>query len=97
MINAPLSSEYPAMPLVDRDNHFEFGENWRVYAKTIDSARLQGAILGFRKLFPDGLSNKTFLDIGCASGLHSLAALSLGASSVPATELSEGDGSQLNV
>jgi hypothetical protein len=50
------------MPLVDRDNHFEFGENWRVYAKTIDSARLQGAILGFRKLFPDGLSNKTFLD-----------------------------------
>jgi 2-polyprenyl-6-hydroxyphenyl methylase/3-demethylubiquinone-9 3-methyltransferase len=77
------------MTLTDRDSHFEFGQNWRDYAKTIDSARIAGAVQGLQKLFPAGLSGKSFLDIGCGSGLHSLAALSLGASSLLATDLDE--------
>jgi 2-polyprenyl-6-hydroxyphenyl methylase/3-demethylubiquinone-9 3-methyltransferase len=77
------------MPLTDRESHFEFGQNWRDYAETIDRARIASAVEGLQKLFPSGLSGKSFLDIGCGSGLHSLAALSLGASSVLATDLDE--------
>jgi 2-polyprenyl-6-hydroxyphenyl methylase/3-demethylubiquinone-9 3-methyltransferase len=77
------------MTLTDRESHFEFGQNWRDYAKTIDRARIASAVEGLQKLFPSGLSDKSFLDIGCGSGLHSLAALSLGASSVLATDIDE--------
>src|SRR5437588_6926856 len=77
------------MSLTERETHFEFGENWRDYAKTIDRARIESAIQGLKKLFPDGLTGKTFLDIGCGSGLHSLAALSLGAKRILATDLDE--------
>jgi SAM-dependent methyltransferase len=77
------------MSLTDRESHFEFGENWRDYAKSVDQKRIDAAIEGLQRLFPDGLSGKTFLDIGCGSGLHSLAALSLGAASVTATDIDE--------
>jgi 2-polyprenyl-3-methyl-5-hydroxy-6-metoxy-1,4-benzoquinol methylase len=75
--------------LTNRKRHFEFGANWRDYSRTIDGARIESAVQGLKKLFPDGLAGKTFLDIGCGSGLHSLAALSLGAASVLATDLDE--------
>jgi 2-polyprenyl-6-hydroxyphenyl methylase/3-demethylubiquinone-9 3-methyltransferase len=77
------------MTLTDRDSHFEFGANWRDYAKGIDKNKIEGAIEGMRRLFPDGLTGKTFLDIGCGSGLHSLAALLLGAASVSAVDIDE--------
>lgn len=77
------------MNLTERETHFEFGENWKNYAKTVDQKRIDSAIKGVKKLFPDGLSGKTFLDIGCGSGLHSLAALSLGAASVTALDIDE--------
>lgn len=77
------------MSLTERETHFEFGENWKNYAKTIDRNRIDSAIEGVRKLFPDGLAGKSFLDIGCGSGLHSLAALSLGATSVTAVDIDE--------
>jgi 2-polyprenyl-3-methyl-5-hydroxy-6-metoxy-1,4-benzoquinol methylase len=77
------------MSLTDRQSHFEFGENWSGYAKTIDEKRIDRAIEGVKKLFPGGLAGKTFLDIGCGSGLHSLAALSLGAASVLAIDIDE--------
>src|SRR5437899_5914206 len=77
------------MGLTERETHFEFGENWKNYSRTIDQKRIDSAIEGVRKLFPDGLADKTFLDIGCGSGLHSLAALSLGAASVIALDIDE--------
>jgi SAM-dependent methyltransferase len=40
-------------------------------------------------LFPDGLSGKSVIDIGCGSGLHAAAALALGAASVTAIDLDE--------
>jgi len=75
--------------LKDRKSHFEFGENWRDYAETIDARRVEGAIEGLRRLFPSGLFGKTFLDVGCGSGLHSLAALRLGSAFVLATDIDE--------
>jgi hypothetical protein len=56
--------------------HFEFGQNWRDYAKTIDHARIVGAVEGLQKLLPAGLSGKSFLGIGCGSGLRSVPAMS---------------------
>jgi 2-polyprenyl-6-hydroxyphenyl methylase/3-demethylubiquinone-9 3-methyltransferase len=72
-----------------RSEHFEFGENWRDYANSIDQRRIDSAVAGVRKLLPDGLDGKTVLDIGSGSGLHSLAALSLGAASVTAIDIDE--------
>ncbi|MGH7073375.1 MAG: class I SAM-dependent methyltransferase, partial [Stellaceae bacterium] len=46
------------------------------------------AIEGLRRLCPD-ISGRTFLDIGCGSGLSSLAALRLGATRVLATDIDE--------
>lgn len=78
-----------SMNLTDRTSHFEFGENWRDYAKIIDQQRIDSAVAGVKKLFPEGLEGKKFLDIGSGSGLHSLAALLLGANSVLAVDIDE--------
>src|SRR5580693_8447073 len=77
------------MSLTERETHFEFGENWKDYSRTIDQKRIDSAVAGVRKLFPDGLAGKSFLDIGCGSGLHSLAALLLAAASVSAVDIDE--------
>ncbi len=77
------------MSLENREAHFEFGANWRDYARTVDKTRIDLAIEGMRKLLPEGIAGKTFLDIGCGSGLHALAALSLGAASVVAIDIDE--------
>ncbi|MBI3860448.1 MAG: methyltransferase domain-containing protein [Planctomycetia bacterium] len=68
--------------------HFEFGRNWSSYAGLIDEERVAEAVRGLERLAgAGGLSGKTFLDIGCGSGLHSLAALRLGALRVLAVDL----------
>src|SRR5436190_24397943 len=77
------------MDLTDRKTHFEFGANWRDYARTVDKTRIDSAVAGMRKLFPEGLAGKTFLDIGCGSELHLLAALMLGAAKVTSTDIDE--------
>ncbi len=63
---------------------FGFGENWSEYvAKNLDAERVEAArahLLAFLQL--DDLTGKTFLDVGCGSGIHSLAALRSGASRV---------------
>ncbi|KWV59455.1 hypothetical protein AS156_30940 [Bradyrhizobium macuxiense] len=77
------------MSLVERSSHFEFGENWKDYSKSIDKERINQAIAGIQKLFPDGIDGQTFVDIGSGSGLHSLAALMLGAKSVTSIDIDE--------
>lgn len=77
------------MDLTDRKSHFEFGANWQDFSKSVNKARIDAAIAGLRKLFPDGIEGKTFLDIGCGSGIHSLAAVLMGAKSVTAIDIDE--------
>jgi len=64
--------------------HFSFGKNWENYVKKhFSEERVQISkqhLLDFLGL-PD-LRGKTFLDIGCGSGLHSLAALQAGAEKI---------------
>jgi 2-polyprenyl-3-methyl-5-hydroxy-6-metoxy-1,4-benzoquinol methylase len=67
-------------------SHFRFGENWESFAGGIDEARISEAMRGLAKLVPS-LSGKSFLDIGCGSGLSMLAALRCGARAVHGIDL----------
>jgi 2-polyprenyl-3-methyl-5-hydroxy-6-metoxy-1,4-benzoquinol methylase len=59
---------------------FGFGRNWLSFINVVDEARIRAAgesLLGTLQL--STLSGRTFVDIGCGSGLFSLAACQLGA------------------
>jgi 2-polyprenyl-3-methyl-5-hydroxy-6-metoxy-1,4-benzoquinol methylase len=65
---------------VARGERFEFGENWARFLSTIDDRRIAAAETGLlRMLQRHRLDGLRFLDIGCGSGLSSLAARRLGA------------------
>jgi 2-polyprenyl-6-hydroxyphenyl methylase/3-demethylubiquinone-9 3-methyltransferase len=69
------------------ESHFAFGENWASYAETISQAEIDEAVKGLKRLCGGRLDGQRFLDIGCGSGLHSLAALRLGAAEVVCVDI----------
>jgi 2-polyprenyl-6-hydroxyphenyl methylase/3-demethylubiquinone-9 3-methyltransferase len=72
----------------DVESHFEFGRNWAEFSRLIDESRVAHAVEGLIRLAgPGAIEHKAFLDIGCGSGIHSVAALELGASRVVAVDL----------
>ncbi len=74
--------------LRDVATHFEFGKNWASYAKLIGDPQIDEAKNGLLKLLkPEDLQGHSFLDIGCGSGLHALAAASIGASGILAVDI----------
>lgn len=59
---------------------FGFGKNWLSYIDIVDEARIRAARDSLLEaLHLATLSGRTFLDVGCGSGLFSLAACQLGA------------------
>lgn len=74
--------------LLAADTHFAFGKNWLDYARKIDESRIAQAVVDLQRLSGrerfDGLS---FLDIGCGSGLHALAAIRMGAARVVGVDI----------
>jgi 2-polyprenyl-3-methyl-5-hydroxy-6-metoxy-1,4-benzoquinol methylase len=74
--------------LLNKESHFAFGKNWLDYASKIDEDKINQAMADLQRLNSgsrfDGLS---FLDIGCGSGLHALAAIRLGASRVRCVDI----------
>lgn len=72
--------------LTHLSEHFAFGDNWARYAALLDEGRVAQATADLRRLVGD-LTGRSFVDIGCGSGVHALAALRLGASSVLALDL----------
>jgi 2-polyprenyl-6-hydroxyphenyl methylase/3-demethylubiquinone-9 3-methyltransferase len=70
------------------ESHFKFGDNWSSYSTLIDADRISRSVDGLIKLFSDNaVRGRSFLDIGCGSGLHSLSALLLGAKEIVAIDL----------
>src|SRR5579872_7235538 len=72
----------------DLASHFAFGENWASYAQGIDEERIAEAERGLTHLVGETmLTGRSFLDIGCGSGIHALAAFRLGARQVTAIDI----------
>jgi 2-polyprenyl-3-methyl-5-hydroxy-6-metoxy-1,4-benzoquinol methylase len=78
----------PVNQLKNVETHFAFGKNWASYAARIDEARIEEATKGLLKLIPAvDFKGKSFLDIGCGSGLSALAAAQLGVDSIVAIDI----------
>ncbi|WP_390621795.1 class I SAM-dependent methyltransferase [Rubripirellula tenax] len=71
------------MALNDGETRFAFGENWRAFLQALDEDRIDEAVRSLTEMLgADSLEGCRFLDIGCGSGLFSLAAYRMGASVV---------------
>lgn len=67
---------------------FEFGKNWASFAAGLQEDRIGEAQKRLASLLDaETLKGLRFLDIGCGSGVHSLAALRMGAERVQAIDL----------
>ncbi|MGL5167211.1 MAG: class I SAM-dependent methyltransferase [Afipia sp.] len=74
--------------LKNLDSHFAFGENWASYSKLIGEPQIAHAKEGLLKLIPaEEFQGRSFLDIGCGSGLHALAAARLGVARVVGVDI----------
>ncbi len=62
-------------------DRFAFGKNWDDFSGRLQCEDYLAAKESVKKLVPD-LQGKTFLDVGCGSGLFSIAASALGAKKV---------------
>lgn len=78
----------PNQDLLAAESHFAFGKNWLDYAKKIDETRIEQAVADLQRLSGrERFDNLSFLDIGCGSGLHSLAAVRMGAARVVGVDI----------
>ncbi len=64
--------------------YFSFGRNWTEYVKNfLDEEKIEISKKSFSKYMPEEeYKGKTFIDIGCGSGIFSLSALRLGCAKV---------------
>ena len=59
---------------------FEFGANWDSFLKEVDEQRIMTAVQSLQQFFgKENFNGLRFIDVGCGSGLFSLAARKLGA------------------
>lgn len=76
------------MSLKKLENHFTFGDNWSDYSQSIDELKLKEAEVSISHYFnKEYIKNKSIIDIGCGSGIFSLAALRLGCKNIVSIDL----------
>lgn len=62
------------------DSHFEFGANWAEFSAYVDAKRLDDSVANLKRLMGRGsFEGEDWIDVGCGSGLSSVAAAKLGA------------------
>jgi 2-polyprenyl-3-methyl-5-hydroxy-6-metoxy-1,4-benzoquinol methylase len=68
----------------ETEGRFKFGKNWQSYAAdSLTDQQIQNAVKSLRQMLRvEDLQGQVFMDIGCGSGLSSLAACLLGAEKV---------------
>ena len=65
---------------MNKEDRFAFGKNWKAFLATLDEDRISQAATSLAEMLNiQSLAGKRFLDLGCGSGLFSLAAHRLGA------------------
>jgi 2-polyprenyl-6-hydroxyphenyl methylase/3-demethylubiquinone-9 3-methyltransferase len=68
------------LAMKNKELRFEFGKNWAAFLSVLNNERIASAEASLKRaLRVQDLRGKTFIDIGCGSGLFSLAAVRLGA------------------
>lgn len=74
-----------------KNRHFSFGQNWKNFLETLDDDKITQAKKSLTDFLggANRLHGKTFIDIGCGSGLFSLAAYLLGASRVISVDIDD--------
>lgn len=87
MLTSDINSIKPQKP----DMFFHFGENWTKYINHyLDDELLAQAVKSTKDFCGESVfKNKTFVDIGCGSGLFSLVAYKLGAKSILSIDIDE--------
>ena len=70
---------------------FDFGSNWAEFSKRhVDQSRLKMACQSMRALLgAENIGGKSFIDVGCGSGLFSIAAHRLGAAKVVGIDVNQ--------
>jgi 2-polyprenyl-3-methyl-5-hydroxy-6-metoxy-1,4-benzoquinol methylase len=70
---------------------FNFGKNWQEFSKnSLDADKFKTAVASLEQLIGiDNIKGRSFLDIGCGSGIFSIAASLLGAKKVIGLDISK--------
>jgi SAM-dependent methyltransferase len=70
------------------ESHFEFGKNWENLVRQVDDTSVAHSVKRISTFLErTDLKGLSFLDIGCGSGLSSLAAYRLGAKSITSVDI----------
>lgn len=74
-----------------KGRHFSFGRNWKSFLAVITEERIDEAKKSLVKFLggQEAIRGKTFVDVGCGSGLFSLAAFRLGASRIVSIDVDD--------